>query len=421
MRALAPTRALLSSGRCPEGASPRPRSSIGAVHNGPSPQGFTPNDNRAAGAATMQARSFTSPAKPHRTLVRVGLPLVGGQLVRAARERGYPVLFSANAFARTYPAGHERAGDFRGFRLPDPAQFDGLDAALDSAGFVAAAHYGDYRWTVEDYLDLVAAHPWAWWSSMDMCCEPEVAGDRPLRLLRIAATAYLLGQCRREATDRGLSMPMPILQGFEPRDYALCAQWLPLLEWPRLVGLGSVCRRHVHGPHGLLAVLEAVDRVLPPHVRLHLFGVKSSALQLLAGHPRIESCDSMAWDLAARTACRTGRDMGVRIAHMEAWARRQQRVAAGSSPAVQLQASLFDPADFAGLGDAESRLLEALAWQHAELVQEGALEYRAAVWDCVRDGPTAVAMWRAGARGQDFDELIAGLGERFEALHQAAH
>lgn len=35
--------------------------------------------------------------------VRVGVRLTGGQLVAAARERGYSVLFSANAFARTYP------------------------------------------------------------------------------------------------------------------------------------------------------------------------------------------------------------------------------------------------------------------------------------------------------------------------------
>lgn len=37
--------------------------------------------------------------------VRVGIPLTGGRLVAAAREQGYAVLFSANAFARTYPKG----------------------------------------------------------------------------------------------------------------------------------------------------------------------------------------------------------------------------------------------------------------------------------------------------------------------------
>mgnify|MGYP006871980075 CR=1 FL=1 len=32
-----------------------------------------------------------------------------------------------------------------------------LEAALDSAGFTAAAHYGDYTFDVDDYLELVRA------------------------------------------------------------------------------------------------------------------------------------------------------------------------------------------------------------------------------------------------------------------------
>jgi hypothetical protein len=187
------------------------------------------------------------------TQIRVGVPLTGGRLVAAARERCYPVLFSANAFARTYPKGHEREGSFKGFRLPDVHQFDGLDAALDSAGFVAAVQYGDYRWSVEDYFDLVQSHPWAWYASMDYCCEPQIAQDRPLRLLRMAATAHMLGRCRREAAARGLRPPMPILQGWTPAEYIQCAHWLPLIEWPELVGIGSVCRRQVQGGDGILS------------------------------------------------------------------------------------------------------------------------------------------------------------------------
>lgn len=72
----------------------------------------------------MTNRSFT---------LRVGIPLRGGRLLAAARERGYPVLFFANAFALRYPQSHARAGAFRRFALPDPEQFEGVDAALDSA------------------------------------------------------------------------------------------------------------------------------------------------------------------------------------------------------------------------------------------------------------------------------------------------
>ncbi|RRS01161.1 hypothetical protein EIP75_21535 [Aquabacterium soli] len=355
--------------------------------------------------------------------VRVGVPLPGGQLVAAARDKGYPVLFSANAFARTWPRGHEREGFFKGFRLPDPAQFDGLDAALDSAGFVAAVRYGDYRWTVEDYFDLVQAYPWAWYAAMDYCCEPQIAQDRPLRLLRMAATAYMLGQCRKEASDRQLPPPMPVLQGWTPDEYATCAAWLPLMEWPDLVGLGSVCRRPVHGDTGILAILEAVDQVLPAHVRLHLFGVKSTALERLASHHRVASVDSMAWDVQARAERRTGRDMAFRISHMAAWADRQRSIAARSRAAMSVQTMLFDPAEFGGFSSTDELVMEAAALQYADLVMGGDLEYRDAVHYCHQDGTIALAIARRNGLSAEMlaecDDMLEGFGTRISNLQES--
>lgn len=354
------------------------------------------------------------------TQIRVGVPLTGGRLVAAARERRYPVLFSANAFARTYPKGHVREGFFKDFRRPDRDQFAGLDAALDSAGFVAAVQYGDYRWTVADYFDLVQSHPWAWYAAMDYCCEPEIAQDRPLRLLRMAATAYMLGRCRAEAADRGLPAPMPVLQGWTPAEYVTCAEWLPLIEWPALIGIGSVCRRPVNGGDGILAILEAVDAILPQHVRVHLFGVKSTVLDLIAHHPRVASVDSMAWDVQARAARRTGRDMDFRIGHMQAWAERQQRIAERPRTGAGVQTMLFDPTEFGGFTDLESLVLEALALEYAALVMSGDLEYRDAVWHANHDGATVIAMLRRAGLNDStlaaFDEVIAGLGDRVEDL-----
>jgi len=347
--------------------------------------------------------------------VRVGVPLTGGQLVAAARERGYPVLFSANAFARTYPRGHEREGYFKAFRLPDAVQFAGLDAALDSAGFVAAVRYGDYRWTVDDYLDLVQAHPWAFWAAMDYCVEPQIAGDRPLRLLRMAATANMLGRCRAEARNRGVKAPMPVIQGWTPAEYITCAQWLPITDWPELVGVGSVCRREVHGPDGILAILAALDAYLPAHCKVHLFGVKSTALALLAHHPRVASVDSMAWDVQARAERRTGRDMQFRIGHMERWADKQQKIANRPAHGAGVQTLLFDPVDFGGLTDVESMVLEALAMQFAELVLSGDIEYLDAVGYALVDGVRAVAIVRRLGLGEaglaELEEIIFGLAD----------
>lgn len=340
------------------------------------------------------------------------------------RERSYPVLFSANAFARTYRRGHERERAFRRFALPRANLLEGVDAALDSAGFVAAVRYGDYRWTVDDYLDLVRAHPWTWWASMDYCCEPEVAADRALRILRMAATASLYWVCERAARERGLSTPMPVLQGWYPSEYVECARWLGLDAWPALIGVGSVCRRAVRGPAGVLAVVEALDGILPPHVQLHLFGVKSDALAALASHPRIASCDSMAWDFAARRERPAGRDSAFRIDCMRRWAERQHTVVSRLVGQPTLQRSFATLLDSPPQSTLEALAIEALALQHADLLMQGDFEYLDAVWSLKRDAAVAVAFVRqrgnSHALRAGLDELFGGSADRFDHLLDAA-
>jgi len=135
--------------------------------------------------------------------------------------------------------------------------------------------------------------------------------------------------------------PMPVLQGWKPQDYADCIHLMedyvwnatdPLKEiridgWPSLLGLGSVCRRQLHGPDGLIAVLNTVDKHLPPHVKLHLFGVKSQAVEALKEHPRIQSVDSMAWNLAARWSAfknKIPKTQTMLAGHLQEWVERQR-------------------------------------------------------------------------------------------------
>ena len=325
--------------------------------------------------------------------VRVGLPTPGGKLLAAARHRGYPVLLSANAFARRIPLRLPWGGTFRHFRLPDPHQFDGMDVALDSAGFMAATQYREFQWTVEQYMDLVAAYPWTWWAAMDYCCEPEVANDRPERLLRMAATVLLYRQCLNAARARGLSPPVPVIQGWTPTEYRQSIRWLNLDPWPSLVGVGSVCRRAVEGPNGILEIVEALDKALPAGVRLHLFGMNRAALAPLANHPRVASTDSMAWDAHARRQRPTGRDVAFRIQCMERWMRRQNwRLNAGARGAG-LQARLSLPCP-AGDLSFEAHALESLALEWAELVLSNDVTYLDAVWYMKADAPHLIAMVR---------------------------
>lgn len=119
--------------------------------------------------------------------------------------------------------------------------------------------------------------------------------------------------------------------------YLWCADHMPLYEWPDLVGIGSMCRREIHGPQGVLAVVESLDKALPRKVKFHLFGVKGPALDFLAGHERLASVDSMAWDSAARRAHPTGRTAAIRSAFMFDWMDKNQRRAQGSSRGYDLQ------------------------------------------------------------------------------------
>jgi len=212
----------------------------------------------------------------------------------------------------------------------------GLDIALDSAGFVAWMRYGGFPWTVEMYAgQLVPAFPWAWWAQMDACCEPEIAATPHVVRERQVETVRMLGECRRAAEEFDVSPPTPVLQGWTPDDYAWHVDKIRPEEG--LVCVGSMCRRNVNGPNGLVAVVERLDKELPPGVTLHLFGVKSQGLVALAQHPRVESVDSMAWDMQAR---KTARSAGVpfsnghRISHMRAWRSKQLNMMMTAAPPV---------------------------------------------------------------------------------------
>jgi hypothetical protein len=257
-------------------------------------------------------------------LVRIGLPVVTGTLIEQAPP-GSRFLVSANAFwsrqRQQFVAPVDR-DELRylteGSKAPRgsrPLLWERLayGTALDSAGFVAMTLYGgEYPWSVAEYVNFATAFPFDWYSSMDYCCEREIAADRQIVRRRVELTAERYGDCIEHARylREGEGMDWvtdatPIVQGWLPEDYRECVHLLDQHMhdgWPELVGVGSVCRRQLTGPDGIDRILATLDSVLPPHVKLHLFGVKSTALRKLAKHPRIASIDSCAWDFAARSA-----------------------------------------------------------------------------------------------------------------------
>ena len=265
------------------------------------------------------------PVNPSTIDIMVGLPhLAGGPLLDRALHLGAPVLISANGLSRWVKRGGWR--EWNGWalsRLTNARRLPRL--CLDSAGFSAMVAYGGYPWTVDDYVALAGAFPFHWWASLDYCVEQEVARDREEVLDRLSRTIRANRDCHRRARDANLDATfLPVIQGRNPADYEQCADALgPLIEKRRLVGVGSMCRRPVHGPDGLIAVVDHLDRILPPRIQLHLFGVKGDAIPYLRDYAhRIASLDSQAYGVSARIAARRERrsksDRFV-ADHMERW------------------------------------------------------------------------------------------------------
>ncbi|WP_342768459.1 DUF7221 family queuine tRNA-ribosyltransferase-like protein [Hephaestia caeni] len=218
-----------------------------------------------------------------------------------------------------------------GWKLRSLSNADSLVSIdLDSAGFVAARRYGGLPWTVDDYIELAASYPFRRFASLDLCTEAEIARDREEVMDRISRTIALNHACHARAAERGIDTQfMPVIQGRRPDDYLHCLDGIAgILRPGMVVGVGSMCRREISGPEGLLAVLSRLDRMADATLRFHAFGVKGTALRYLRplAH-RVVSIDSCAYGLAARIEAWRGgfsKTDDFVADHMEQWQHRQQ-------------------------------------------------------------------------------------------------
>jgi hypothetical protein len=172
---------------------------------------------------------------------------------------------------------------------------------LDSGAFTTIAKHGGYPEPVSAY----AAHIRKWRNvgtlvaavSQDYMCEAHMLARTGLTIdehqrLTIERYDALI------AEDTGVYI-MPVLQGFDPSDYIRHVQMYgERLGAGEYVGVGSVCKRQGN-PSAIVAVLQAIKSVRPD-LRLHGFGVKTTALAWAEVRDNLYSADSMAWSFAAR-------------------------------------------------------------------------------------------------------------------------
>jgi hypothetical protein len=187
--------------------------------------------------------------------------------------------------------------------------FEVKDWILDCAGFTTIEKHGGYPQPTSVYAaeirrwknngNLVAA------VSRDYMCEAPMLAKTGLTIQRhqeltIEEYDALI------AEDTGVYI-LPVLQGYEPTDYVRHVEMYgERLTFGMWVGVGSVCKRN--GDIGaILAVLGAI-KMIRPDLRLHGFGLKTTATTNGTIRHLLFSADSMAWSYAARKQGRNAND-----------------------------------------------------------------------------------------------------------------
>jgi hypothetical protein len=181
---------------------------------------------------------------------------------------------------------------------------------MDSGAFTELATHGRYRHGVEEYAAEV--NRWAYPGSglvaavaQDFMCEPWI----------VEKTGLSIEEHQRQTIERYDALVplcpavyvMPVLQGYTAGDYLRHLEMYgDRLAPGAYVGVGSVCKRNTN-----VVVIERILLAIKhvrPDLRLHGFGLKSTALASELVRDALHSADSMAWSFAARRQGRNAND-----------------------------------------------------------------------------------------------------------------
>lgn len=188
------------------------------------------------------------------------------------------------------------------------SNFKVLDWIMDSGAFTEIATYGNYRVGVDQYVAQIER-----WRSVgnmraavtqDWMCEPWI----------VAKTGKTVREHQRLTVERYDAIAskttvyvMPVLQGYVIQDYLKHIEdYGDRLTPGKWVGVGSICKRNTN-------VAEIEDILLSiksvrPDLRLHGFGLKTTALRSATVNDMLYTADSMAWSYAARRSGRNAND-----------------------------------------------------------------------------------------------------------------
>lgn len=184
------------------------------------------------------------------------------------------------------------------------------DWIMDSGAFTEISTHGHYRHDVSSYAAEIRR--WATNGRLlaavaqDWMCEPFIVAKTGLSVERHQQLTVERYEALTAEDTAGVYV-LPVLQGFAPDDYVhhvrMYGDRLVPGQW---VGVGSVCKRN-GDPRAIAAVLLAIKEERPD-LRLHGFGLKTTALADPLVRSLLETADSMAWSFHARKNGRNAND-----------------------------------------------------------------------------------------------------------------
>jgi hypothetical protein len=185
----------------------------------------------------------------------------------------------------------------RGRKKPIPAK----EFILDSGAFREIEHFGGYRHSPTEYAAEVNRL-----AAINPSLIAAVSQDYMCESFMLERTGLTIADHQRLTIERyDALLPlvniylMPVLQGYSLQSYLdHIDQYGDRLKHGMYVGVGSVCKRN-GDVRQIEAILSAIKRKRPD-LRLHGFGLKTTALASGVVLDCLESADSMAWSFAAR-------------------------------------------------------------------------------------------------------------------------
>jgi hypothetical protein len=181
---------------------------------------------------------------------------------------------------------------------------------MDSGAFTEVSTHGGYRYSVDEYAGQIRR--WAANGHLlaavaqDWMCEPWILQKTGLTIAEHQRLTLERYDALTAQNTAGVYI-MPVLQGYAPDDYVrhirLYGARLATGAW---VGVGSICKRNA-SPRSVEAVLLAIHYERPD-LRLHGFGLKTTALRSELVSDLLHTADSMAWSFQARKEGRNAND-----------------------------------------------------------------------------------------------------------------